>query len=404
MFEITATGSSSLHVQAGLMNFALALFLTALPVHAEHEDPAGPSVSVGTSGSAFAFDGEEPDAGRISFEMELAVPLRSGAFSLVLEADAGPPDPAAPAVCPSRIAGDGDPFAATSQEVRATSIQYLASHDSGDWAIGVFEARNHLDTSAIANDDKTQFAHPAFVNNPAIGLPGSRFGVSWRRAAASGSRGYGAVAMQDDLSGAFVAGETWWALGGAIARVGAWRGRLADDCEKPHGAGRAHGVYGGADGHLKALRWNLRAGLGRAGDATTSFLGVALELPLRGGAFGLAAAHERMVDHEGAARAREMIEAIVKDPEVGRIYEGPVKNTTTFGAFIEILPGGSPFNYNSGDEILDTESSDPEIQLDLARAYISMGDKEAARVILEEVAANGSKEQQAEARKMLDLM
>jgi len=61
---------------------------------------------------------------------------------------------------------------------------------------------------------------------------------------------------------------------------------------------------------------------------------------------------------------------------------------------------------SSDDEasFLDTESSDPEIQLDLARAYISMGDKEAARVILEEVAANGSKEQQAEARKMLDLM
>ena len=34
-----------------------------------------------------------------------------------------------------------------------------------------------------------------------------------------------------------------------------------------------------------------------------------------------------------------MIEAIVKDPEVGRIYEGPVKNTTTFGAFVEIMPG-----------------------------------------------------------------
>jgi len=55
-------------------------------------------------------------------------------------------------------------------------------------------------------------------------------------------------------------------------------------------------------------------------------------------------------------------------------------------------------------DILDEESSDPEIQLDLARAYISMGDKEAARVILEEVASNGSEEQQAEARKMLDLM
>ena len=45
------------------------------------------------------------------------------------------------------------------------------------------------------------------------------------------------------------------------------------------------------------------------------------------------------VSGEAAARAREMIEAIVQEPEVGRIYEGPVKNTTTFGAFIEIIPG-----------------------------------------------------------------
>ena len=45
------------------------------------------------------------------------------------------------------------------------------------------------------------------------------------------------------------------------------------------------------------------------------------------------------VSGEAADRAREMIEAIVQDPEVGRVYEGPVKNTTTFGAFIEILPG-----------------------------------------------------------------
>ena len=42
---------------------------------------------------------------------------------------------------------------------------------------------------------------------------------------------------------------------------------------------------------------------------------------------------------KGGDRAREMIEAIVQDPEVGRIYEGVVKNTTNFGAFVEILPG-----------------------------------------------------------------
>jgi polyribonucleotide nucleotidyltransferase len=45
------------------------------------------------------------------------------------------------------------------------------------------------------------------------------------------------------------------------------------------------------------------------------------------------------VSGESAARAREMIEAIVQEPEVGRVYQGPVKNTTTFGAFVEILPG-----------------------------------------------------------------
>jgi polyribonucleotide nucleotidyltransferase len=34
-----------------------------------------------------------------------------------------------------------------------------------------------------------------------------------------------------------------------------------------------------------------------------------------------------------------MIEAIVADPEVGAVYEGTVKSTTAFGAFVEILPG-----------------------------------------------------------------
>mgnify|MGYP005839312915 CR=1 FL=1 len=57
---------------------------------------------------------------------------------------------------------------------------------------------------------------------------------------------------------------------------------------------------------------------------------------------------------------------------------------------------------NEDAELLDEESADPEIQLDLARAYISMGDKEAARVILEEVLTNGSEQQQADARAMME--
>ena len=67
--------------------------------------------------------------------------------------------------------------------------------------------------------------------------------------------------------------------------------------------------------------------------------------------------------------------------------------------------GGSSFAATDEDaELLDEDSADPEIQLDLARAYISMGDKEAARVILDEVITNGSEEQQAEAKKMKDFL
>ncbi len=45
------------------------------------------------------------------------------------------------------------------------------------------------------------------------------------------------------------------------------------------------------------------------------------------------------VSGEGGERAKERIRAIVAEPEVGRIYEGVVKSTTAFGAFVEIIPG-----------------------------------------------------------------
>jgi polyribonucleotide nucleotidyltransferase len=45
------------------------------------------------------------------------------------------------------------------------------------------------------------------------------------------------------------------------------------------------------------------------------------------------------VDGAAGERARQIIEGIVKDPEVGQVYEGTVKSTTAFGAFVEILPG-----------------------------------------------------------------
>ncbi|HEX3159335.1 MAG TPA: polyribonucleotide nucleotidyltransferase [Gemmatimonadaceae bacterium] len=45
------------------------------------------------------------------------------------------------------------------------------------------------------------------------------------------------------------------------------------------------------------------------------------------------------VGGEAMERARQMVKAITVEPVVGDIYEGTVKSTTAFGAFVEILPG-----------------------------------------------------------------
>jgi polyribonucleotide nucleotidyltransferase len=44
-------------------------------------------------------------------------------------------------------------------------------------------------------------------------------------------------------------------------------------------------------------------------------------------------------DGASAVQAREMIEALVEEPEIGHIYTGKVVRTTDFGAFVEFLPG-----------------------------------------------------------------
>ena len=38
-------------------------------------------------------------------------------------------------------------------------------------------------------------------------------------------------------------------------------------------------------------------------------------------------------------RARQMVQALTAEPVVGETYEGTVKTTTPFGAFVEIMPG-----------------------------------------------------------------
>ena len=45
------------------------------------------------------------------------------------------------------------------------------------------------------------------------------------------------------------------------------------------------------------------------------------------------------VGGEAMERARQMIQALTAEPVIGETYEGAVKSTTAFGAFVEIMPG-----------------------------------------------------------------
>ena len=45
------------------------------------------------------------------------------------------------------------------------------------------------------------------------------------------------------------------------------------------------------------------------------------------------------VNEEDGNAAKRAIDRLVETAEVGKIYEGTVKKITTFGAFVEILPG-----------------------------------------------------------------
>ncbi|MBD3233451.1 MAG: polyribonucleotide nucleotidyltransferase [candidate division Zixibacteria bacterium] len=45
------------------------------------------------------------------------------------------------------------------------------------------------------------------------------------------------------------------------------------------------------------------------------------------------------VDQRAGELAQRMVEEIVEEPEVGKVYDGVVRGITSFGAFVEILPG-----------------------------------------------------------------
>ncbi len=71
-------------------------------------------------------------------------------------------------------------------------------------------------------------------------------------------------------------------------------------------------------------------------------------------------------DVDKAKRAMEMIEEIVAEPEVGKVYNGKVKKITDFGAFVEFLPGKEGLLHISQLADYHVKRVEDEIKLDEA--------------------------------------
>ena len=279
----------------------MALGMVVCPVLlAEPEESAGaPWAEIGVTGLNALSTGDDPaTAGLLLFDVAVGLQARGGAFALLIEAESQPDFGAWQTAAPN-ARGALQAGAAGEGAARLTDFRYSFPSASGVWSIGFLESKSFIDASAVANDEKTQFANPVFANNPNINLPESSLGLGWQSAPQPGGHGYTAVLSVREGRAGFIALERFQECRGIVARLGAWRSGApaAPEFGGPAGGG-SHGLYASLDGRLATLRWNLRLGIAQPSkDALASFLGLAAELPLARATLGVALGQSRQ--HSG---------------------------------------------------------------------------------------------------------
>jgi hypothetical protein len=252
----------------------------------------------------------------VALDLLASLPTRHGSWSLLLEMSANPAAGGVPALfkgeIPSHCHLSGRPGG---EGIELAELHYGFAAVGGEWSVGLIDATAHIDSSAVANDEKTQFINPVFVNNPGIGLPGNALGFTYRREPASGWPGLTALVMTASAHGheaahehagppdgaqngyrLFTALEAHWPSGSLGARLGAWeisRGLSGWGVIGSQSSGR--GIYTAVDGRIAAVDWNLRVGWSDPGTGgSRSFAGAAIQIPIGGNRLGLAAGHSRL--------------------------------------------------------------------------------------------------------------
>ncbi len=286
-----------------LVQIQIVLLIAACSGAAAEESSGIPAtrIDVDTTMTALASsDGEFDPGGLVALDLF----ARNGRWSLLLEITVSP-DAAGYAIKhPGEILRPDGSSARGEEHIAVAEFHYGFDGLGGEWSVGLLDSAAHIDTSAVANDEKTQFMSPEFVNNPLIGMPGGRVGIAFRRPGADRRPGFSALLMTGaegftepavqgnsvDRPARFLAIEADWQRSEVTTRLGAWE-ESADWRALPgsDGSRPVRGLYASIDGQLSRIRWNVRIGATRSfGDQDSAFVGMAAQVPVGGNALGVA--------------------------------------------------------------------------------------------------------------------
>jgi hypothetical protein len=257
-----------------------------------------------------------------SFDISATLPTAHGLWSLVIEANSTPRIAGVSTFLPDANNDVGSALDGSGQgRIQLSGLHYGFVTGHGKWTVGLLNAGDYVDTSEVANDEKTQFLNSSFVNNPTIALPDYSLGFSYSNPSTGNQPGYAILvtgshglgdndsASYADLAklgengkGVFVAAEAHWETDTVITRIGAWASSAHRPVPIDQHDDQHFGAYAVLDGRSERLSWNARAGVAHSDRSRSKyFLGIATDIPIAENALGIALGHS--VLNESAAGA-----------------------------------------------------------------------------------------------------
>lgn len=284
--------------------------LASLPAHAEdvdhlhgigREEPAASSFEGGiTAVFQHARDSRINNEVGASFDLVASMPAGPGAWTLYLEGNTSPREEGVSSMLGEANKDAGTALSANGNgRLQISEFHYSLPAPGGKLTAGLIDPAGFFDTSAVANDEGTQFLGTTLVNNPTIGFPDYTLGVAYVHEAESAGPGFSVMlagshglADNEDRSypklfrlgqegkGLFTAAELVWGWGETALRIGTWLNSADHDRWDGSGTDRNYGVYGVVDWPLAGGMAALRVGLANEEVAEAeNFVSLAWEHP-----------------------------------------------------------------------------------------------------------------------------